>query len=154
MRIAWGPDYELGILVIDQQHKRIVDYINALDQLVGQPDAYLGVARILYDLVDYTESHFSFEEALMERAGYQALDDHHKVHDQFTQRINDLVRGNEQGQDVAESLLRLLEKWLLHHILEEDRAYTDQVKDFINSIGREQHGGWVNETVPKHFRMS
>ena len=39
MRIVWGPQYELDILVIDQQHRRIVEFINALDQLVGQPDA-------------------------------------------------------------------------------------------------------------------
>lgn len=154
MRIAWGPEYELGILVIDQQHKRIVDYINDLDRLAGQPDAYLGVARILYDLVDYTESHFSFEEALMERAGYKALDDHHHVHRAFTHRVESLLRSNENGEDVAEALLQLLEKWLLHHILEEDRAYTDEVKDFINSIGRERLGGWVNDNVRKHFRVS
>ena len=36
MRILWGPAYELGILVIDQQHKRIVDYINELDRLADQ----------------------------------------------------------------------------------------------------------------------
>ena len=46
MRILWGPAYELGILVIDQQHKRIVDYINELDRLADQPDAKLGVARV------------------------------------------------------------------------------------------------------------
>ncbi|KGD64132.1 hypothetical protein Y5S_02672 [Alcanivorax nanhaiticus] len=154
MRIAWGPQYELGILVIDQQHKRIVDYINALDQLVGLPDAYQGVARILYDLVDYTESHFSFEEALMERAGYKETDEHHNVHRKFTMRIEALLRSSENGEDVAEALLQLLEKWLLHHILEEDRAYADEVRDFINSIGRERLGGWVNDNVRKHFRVS
>ena len=92
MRILWGPAYELGILVIDQQHKRIVDYINELDRLADQPDAQLGVARVLYDLVDYTESHFSFEEALMERAGYGELDDHHHKHRQFTFHIESLLR--------------------------------------------------------------
>lgn len=154
MRIAWGPEYELGILVIDQQHKRIVDFINDLDRVAGQPDAYLGVARILYDLVDYTESHFSFEEALMERAGYKELDDHHHAHRVFTHRVESLLRSNENGENVAEALLQLLEKWLLHHILEEDHAYTDEVKDFINSIGRERLGGWVNDNVRKHFRVS
>ncbi|MED5239803.1 MAG: bacteriohemerythrin [Pseudomonadota bacterium] len=154
MRIVWGPQYELDILVIDQQHKRIVEFINTLDTLVGKPDAYLGVARILYDLVDYTESHFSFEEALMERAGYKELDDHHQVHRQFTQRIESLLRSTEKGEDVAEALLQLLEKWLLHHILEEDRAYADEVREFINSIGQERLGGWVNDNVRKHFRVS
>jgi hemerythrin len=154
MRIVWGQQYELDILVIDQQHKRIVEFINTLDTLVGKPDAYLGVARILYDLVDYTESHFSFEEALMERAGYKELDDHHQVHRQFTQRIESLLRSTEKGEDVAEALLQLLEKWLLHHILEEDRAYADEVREFINSIGQERLGGWVNDNVRKHFRVS
>ncbi|KZX67144.1 MULTISPECIES: bacteriohemerythrin [unclassified Alcanivorax] len=153
MRILWGPAYELGILVIDQQHKRIVDYINELDRLADQPDAQLGVARVLYDLVDYTESHFSFEEALMERAGYGELDDHHHKHRQFTFHIESLLRRHEQGDAVTDELLRLLEGWLLHHILEEDGAYADEVRDFINSIGRERLGGWVNETVRKHFRV-
>ncbi|HBC19260.1 MAG TPA: bacteriohemerythrin, partial [Alcanivorax sp.] len=114
MRIVWGPAYELGILVIDQQHKRIVDYINDLDRLVGQPGAQLGVARVLYDLVDYTESHFSFEEALMERAGYDELDDHHSLHRKFTFHIESLMRRHEEGEAVAEPLLQVLEKWLLH----------------------------------------
>ncbi|WP_062810891.1 bacteriohemerythrin [Alcanivorax sp. NBRC 102028] len=153
MRLVWGPAYELGILVIDQQHKRIVDYINDLDRLVGQPGAQLGVARVLYDLVDYTESHFSFEEALMERAGYDKLDDHHSQHRKFIFHIESLLRRHEDGVDVAESLLRVLEKWLFHHILEEDRAYTQQVRDFVDGIGRERLGGWVNENLRKHFRM-
>ena len=42
---------------------------------------------------------------------------------------------------------------MLHHILEEDGAYADEVRDFINIIGRERLGGWVNETVRKHFRV-
>ena len=112
------------------------------------------MARILYDLVDYTESHFSFEEALMERAGYKELDEHHNVHRKFTMRIESLLRSTENGEDVAEATLQLLEKWLLHHILEEDRAYADEVRDFINSIGRERLGGWVNENVRKHFRVT
>lgn len=154
MRIVWSPDYELGILLIDQQHRRIVDYINDLDRLAGQPDAQLGVARVLYDLVDYTESHFSFEEALMERAGYDGLDDHHHLHRKFTFHIESLMRRHEDGEEVAEPLLQVLEKWLLHHILEEDRDYTEQVRDFIDSIGRERLGGWVNDNLRKHFRVS
>ncbi|EKF73643.1 hypothetical protein A11A3_12410 [Alcanivorax hongdengensis A-11-3] len=154
MRIVWGPEYELGILVIDRQHKRIVDYINELDRLVGQPDARLGVDRVLYDLVDYTESHFDFEEALMERAGYRGLEEHHRLHRQFTFHIESLRQRHRQGEDVAEALLQTLQKWLLNHILEEDGAYRDEIRDFIDSIGRERLGGWVNDTVRKHFRVT
>lgn len=153
MRIAWTSQYELGIPVIDKQHQRIVEFINTLDRLAGEHDARLGVARVLYDLVDYTESHFSFEEALMARAGFGGLDAHHNTHRQFTHRIESLLRRHEAGEDVAEPLLQLLEKWLLHHILEEDLGYRDLVREFINSIGRERLGGWVNDNLRRHFRM-
>lgn len=106
MRIVWSPDYELGILLIDQQHRRIVDYINDLDRLAGQPDAQLGVARVLYDLVDYTESHFSFEEALMERAGYEDLDNHHHLHRKFTFHIESLMRRHEEGKPLPSRYCR------------------------------------------------
>lgn len=154
MRIVWSQEYELGIVVIDRQHRRIVDLINDLDRLVGLPDARQGVERVLYDLVDYTESHFDFEEALMERAGYPELDGHHHLHRQFTFHLEALRQRHLAGEDVVEPLLRMLEKWLLNHILEEDLAYTEQVRDFINGIGKERLGSWVNENVRRHFRQA
>lgn len=154
MRIHWSPDYELGIAVIDAQHQRIVDYINTLDRLSGQPDARLGVARVLYDLIDYTESHFSFEEALMADAGFPERDQHHLGHRRFTRQIEALQRRHEEGEDVAELLLALLERWLVQHILVEDARYAEKVQDWINCIGRESLGGWVHHNVRRHFRLS
>lgn len=153
MRIEWNPEYELGIAVIDQQHRRIVNFINILDRLTGMPGARVGVARVLYDLVDYTESHFDFEEALMADAGFKALDEHRRTHDSFTRRIKALQRRHEAGEDVTETLLRLLEKWLIHHILEEDARYTENVGAWINCIGKEKLGGWVHHNLRRHFRL-
>ena len=31
MPLVWSPELDTGIDVIDQQHRRIVDYINALE---------------------------------------------------------------------------------------------------------------------------
>lgn len=153
MRIQWRSDYELGIAVIDRQHRRIVDYINTLDGLVGRPGARLGVARVLYDLVDYTESHFGFEEALLAEAGFAELESHRHTHERFTRRIEALLQRHEAGEDVAEELLTLLEKWLIHHILEEDARYTEQVRGLIDRIGREGLGAWSNEQLRRYFRM-
>lgn len=153
MRIEWSPDYELGIAVIDRQHRRIVDYINTLDELIDKPGARLGVARVLYDLVDYTESHFGFEEALMAEAGFTGLETHRHTHERFTRRIEALQRQHEAGEEVAGELLTLLEKWLIHHILEEDAAYTEQVQALIDRIGKEGLGAWTNGHLRRYFRM-
>lgn len=154
MRIQWSPEYELGIDLIDRQHRRIVDYINTLDELVDKPGARLGVARVLHDLVDYTESHFGFEEALLAEAGFAGLESHRHTHERFTQRIAALQAQHEAGEDVAKELLTLLEKWLIHHILEEDAAYTAQVRALIERIGREGLGAWTNEHLRRYFRQA
>lgn len=153
MRIEWGPDYELGIDLIDRQHRRIVDYINTLDELLDQPRARQGVARVIHDLIDYTESHFGFEEALLQEAGYAGLGEHHETHERFTRRIGEIKQRHDAGEDVAEALLVLLEKWLIHHILEEDTAYTKQVRALIERIGEEGLGAWANEQLRRYFRQ-
>ena len=73
--IQWSPTLETGIDVIDQQHKRIVDYINALRIAQGKGDRG-AVAKTIDDVIDYTRSHFGFEEALMEDAGYTMINAH------------------------------------------------------------------------------
>ena len=34
MKMKWIPEYNTGIDVIDDQHKRILDYINEIDDIV------------------------------------------------------------------------------------------------------------------------
>ena len=33
MKMKWVPEYNTGIDVIDDQHKRILDYINEIDEI-------------------------------------------------------------------------------------------------------------------------
>lgn len=152
MRITWSPEYELGIAVIDRQHQRIVELINTLDQLLDDPDAHLGVSRVLYDLVDYTESHFGFEEDLLQAAGFAGVDEHHGAHQNFARQISVMQRRHEAGEDVAGLLLALLERWLVQHILAEDAGYAARVSGWIDAIGREALGEWVNAHLRRHFR--
>src|SRR5690606_5356201 len=113
MRITWSPEYELGIAVIDKQHQRIVELINTLDRLVDEPDTHIAVSRVLYDLVDYSESHFGLDAALMKEAGFDGLDEHHQAQETFVRKIGVMQRRHEADEDVAGLLLALLERWLM-----------------------------------------
>ena len=64
--MEWNERYNIGIDVIDNQHRQILDYINALEhiRISGQRDK---IKEALDDLIDYTQSHFSFEENLLEQ---------------------------------------------------------------------------------------
>ena len=69
MPISWTADLDTGIPLIDQQHRRIVDFINHLEVAKNAGDKE-AVKQIVYDCADYTLSYFAFEESLQEEAGY------------------------------------------------------------------------------------
>ena len=68
--MKWVPEYNTGIDVIDDQHKRILDYINEIVEISDGTDR-ARVKQILDNIIDYTQSHFTFEESLQEEAGYK-----------------------------------------------------------------------------------
>ena len=136
--IQWRPTLETGIDVIDQQHKRIVDYINALRiaQVKGDRGA---VARTIDDVIDYTQSHFGFEEALMEDAGYPLLNAHKRVHELFIRRVAVLHQRFKSGEDIAQDLHNVLARWLITHIQTEDQDYVGAVKEKMVGVVADQN---------------
>ncbi|MCG7908078.1 MAG: bacteriohemerythrin, partial [Candidatus Thiodiazotropha taylori] len=85
--LVWTKELETGIEVIDGQHERIVDYINKLHDARLNNDLS-AIGDIIAATVDYTMSHFSFEEALIEDAGYEFVRPHKKVHELFIRRVS------------------------------------------------------------------
>ena len=55
MKMKWVPEYNTGIDVIDDQHKRILDYINEIDSIDANTDRDR-VKQILENIIDYTVS--------------------------------------------------------------------------------------------------
>jgi hemerythrin-like metal-binding protein len=65
--LKWTADLSIGIELIDAQHRRIVDYINQLND-ARQTGEKKAVGLVLEGLADYTLSHFGYEEAVMAAA--------------------------------------------------------------------------------------
>ncbi len=61
MKMKWASEYNTGIDVIDEQHKRILDYINEIDDVKDDEDRRR-IKDVLDNIIDYTQSHFTFEE--------------------------------------------------------------------------------------------
>ncbi len=122
MAILWDPKLNTGIEVIDHQHQRIVSYINQLE-VAKESNDKAAIGEVIEQLVDYTQSHFGFEEAMMEQAGYPFLKPHQKVHELFIRRVSDFTMRAAKGEDVVDELHLMLAKWLINHIANEDRDY-------------------------------
>ena len=137
----WTQDLELGIEVIDEQHKRIVDYINDLHdaiELNNKEEVLLVVEKV----VDYTYEHFSYEEALLQKSGYHLTDPHIIVHDRFKNSAkkmqNEVI--NSTDMVAAKKMRSTLTLWLTNHIKKEDVDYAASVghlfrkKTFLDGV--------------------
>lgn len=133
MKMKWVPDYNTGIDVIDDQHKRILDLINQIDE-VSDGANRAQIKQVLDNIMDYTQSHFTFEESLQEEAGYQYRVPHKRVHDLFIKQIEAYRDRFEQGQSIENELNEVLSKWLINHIQHDDADYVGAVKTNMMGI--------------------
>ena len=146
--LAWSHELDTGIEIIDSQHKRIVEYINALHDAQESQDRSK-VGDVIDELVDYTVSHFAFEESLMENAEYPFLAPHQKVHGLFIKKVSAFVERFQAGEDVAGELLTMLQKWLVNHIRNEDGDYKESVLKSMKKM--KSKNGWLSRTLGRFF---
>ena len=143
--MEWQESFNIGIDVIDHQHRQILQYINTLEEIrvSGQRDK---IQEVLEDLIDYTQSHFSFEENLLAQVNYQYLPSHKGIHDLFVKRLNEYRQRFEKGEVVENDLYRLLSKWLINHIQHDDQDYVDAVRDnmirYLRSQEQKKEKSW------------
>ena len=150
--MVWQDDLNTGIKVIDNQHKRIVEMINHLhDALDHRERAEIG--DILDELVDYTLSHFTFEESLMEDAGYEFSRAHKRVHEVFIKRVADYQLRFRAGEDIGGELLHTLSHWLFNHIRSDDKAIVDSVRRHMHEAANDDgsNSGWLGRSLRRFF---
>ena len=128
--LQWVPDLDTGIHEIDVQHRRIVDYINRLNEVRETRDKK-ALSDVIAEMVDYTMSHFAFEEELMQNAGYMFTGPHKRVHEIFTRKVAEMQARFEGGEDVIEELHGMLSRWLFNHIRNEDHGYVDAAQAYL-----------------------
>lgn len=127
-KLIWSNDLNTGIDVIDKQHQRIVEYINELHDARTSGHKMEDIGKVIDELVDYTLSHFAFEESMQEDAHYPFLKAHKKVHEMFVSKVSDLQHRFSLGEDVSEELHKMLFTWLYNHIKRDDADYVESVK--------------------------
>ena len=111
--LVWQDDLNIGIDVIDHQHMRIVEMLNHL-HVAQKSLERLAVAEVIDELVDYTMSHFAFEEELMEVAGYPFCAAHKRVHEIFGKRVGEYRLRFQAGEDITDELRTMLSRWLFN----------------------------------------
>jgi hemerythrin len=128
--ITWGPKLEVGIGIIDSQHKRLVNLINKLDEATKEGRGAEVVAETLKGLIDYTHTHFTTEQELLKEHNYEDYKLHCREHRIFTDQVQIYQDRFEAGSlRISDSVLGYLRGWLVTHIGSSDRDYIQTLKD-------------------------
>lgn len=125
-QLVWSDALKTNIDIIDRQHRGLVDMVNASSQRLTDGSALSGeeVRLLLGYLKDYSEVHFSTEEALMALCGVPSdyVQNHHHNHMRFLSYVEDMIDGlGENAVQDGQQLLTFLGDWLIRHIQGEDQ---------------------------------
>jgi hemerythrin len=130
--MKWEPAFNLGIPEVDNQHKKIIDFINALNQAFIDNVTNDKIGNILDDMSDYASKHFKTEEELFEKTNFPLMKEHKTQHEYFVKKVEDFKKSFYQGQPITFRLMKFLRSWWTNHILDSDREYVEIIKSSIS----------------------
>ncbi len=121
--MRWNITYSIGLNVIDNQHRRWIEFINVLYKAYKLNSKKDTVIEHIDKLLDYSDYHFGFEEKYMEDFNCNVLEQHVESHKYFVDSIRELRGKYKQGDKGAlYKLIILLHNLTALHI-EESREY-------------------------------
>jgi len=127
--IDWSPDLDLGIDLVDHDHKILVSLLNQAHDCMGDAEEGATLGSVLNALVEYAEFHFTREERVMEAAGFGAVDEHRELHRRLILQARDIRDryGVDPGGMPSSDVMTFLRTWLMDHILKQDFRFREVV---------------------------
>ena len=130
--MPWKEEYNLGIELIDDQHKKLVSIINDLYSAFYRKDSNTMLFKILCEMETYSHQHFATEENYFKITMYKNQSEHILSHNEFRHKAKDFKQQFQSGQPITFRLINYLKEWLLKHILKEDKEYVPTLKQTLN----------------------
>ena len=121
---SWNDTLMIGVPLIDDQHKELV---HRMDKLMSASRSGKGAEEIektLRFVVSYFKEHFNDEEDLQSEYKYPEMQEHKKLHADFTLTVIKLVQDfqlNGPNQELAGKVNKMLLQWVIKHIRTEDK---------------------------------
>lgn len=123
--MTWTEDFSVRIESIDKQHQRLIELINELHEAMLSGTTRDSIGYILTSLIDYTKSHFAYEEGLFEHSEYPDVAAHKAAHAALTEKVVALQTSFAAGEAVmGMDVMSFLKDWLTGHIMGTDKKYS------------------------------
>ena len=126
--VTWSDSYSMGIKIIDEQHKDLLDFVNELyAHATGNEEEELAwFKEVIQQAVQYIKEHFATEEKYMKLTMFHGYAEHKKTHDEFTLIVENSVKDFQEGKGLdLEKFAYFLKDWVLTHLAIMDRQYSN-----------------------------
>ena len=127
--LEWEDKFSVGISLIDEEHKKLIGILNKAIFAKEHNSNTEETKEVLGEMLEYSQKHFSTEEAYMIKFKFPEYQFHKNEHLDFTNKtiatFNKAIKGD---CDVANEILEFLKQWLVNHIQSIDRKYIDCFK--------------------------
>lgn len=119
--LIWSKTLSVDVDEIDEDHRRLVDLFNILNHSVVEGDASNDIDAVFEELINCTVWHFSHEERLMLKYGYEGIGEHKTEHQELISNVMALQQKFlHEGKKLSSDDIEFLEHWLTEHILVAD----------------------------------
>ena len=129
--LSWDAVNEVGIPIIDEQHRGIVTLINSFDFSIQSGQQTEFFLHTIFTMMDgYTKLHFATEEEILRRIEYEDLEQHKALHTDLIKKSFSVANESMRLRD-PEIYLRFLQGWWMSHINSRDQQYASIAKKYL-----------------------
>ena len=131
MALLWNSNLEVGVDLIDNQHKK---WFEKADQLfeAGKSGKSKEYIIQMFDFLDeYTKTHFKDEERYMQSINYPEIASQKQMHEGFIKKLAELRKDYESAGaniTVIISANQFILEWLTKHISSADKKIGEYAK--------------------------
>ena len=130
--MLWKDKYELGVPVIDEQHKelfrRVESFLQVLRSETKWDEKVQKVNETLEFMKGYVVEHFRDEEEYQLSIGYPGYEAHKQIHIGMVNYVLEFSKQYEQSNNDEQLLQQFggkLLAWLINHVAAEDQSIAD-----------------------------
>lgn len=144
-QLIWDDRYNIGVEIIDREHKKLFGILNKLFDLRRQDKKSHWVCQeaVKY-FKEHTLQHFADEEDYMDSIGYTGLAAHRRIHRDFRERTLPALEKELEQTNYSESSINhffgVCAGWLVGHTLIEDHMIVngDPVRQWEHLLPEEE----------------
>ncbi|MCI8464263.1 MAG: response regulator [Lachnospiraceae bacterium] len=153
-QLEWKEEFDIGVKIIDEEHRRLVKIINKLfafgeEERKSKKACQEGIKYFK----EHAMRHFEDEEKYMELIAYEDLEMHRRIHRGFRENTLpalelELVREG-YSSDAVDHFLAVCAGWLFGHTLTEDQAITGEKESKWKDLLPEEELSAIKQVITK-----